>query len=430
MYNNSKPIITRNISDIKFEEYDLDNGLHVILHEDKTNPIVTIDLWYHVGSKNEARGKTGFAHLFEHMMFQGSENVKRTEHFKYIQKAGGYLNGSTSQDRTNYYESLPSNQLELALWLESDRMGSLDVNQENFDNQRDVVIEEKNQRNDNVPYGTKWSNLFKYSFKNEPYEWVPIGSIEDLNNATLEDAKKFYAKYYSPSNAVVTISGDISCDSALEKVHKYFGSIKSNIKFKDNFGEIKFNTGEVKEKVYDAVKIPGVFIAFKIPGLTENETPALELLTSILGSSRSSRLYSNVVYDRKLSKSANSFMWDNELGGLLIISCLGFVNSNPDEIEKGVTETIENLMIKPVTDFEIEKSKNYLETLITDSLQTNLGKAENLSYYRTYFKDTGLINTNYEKYSKITAEEIMRTATKYLVNDNRVVLHYISKNGN
>src|SRR3990172_7230236 len=157
MYNNSKPIITRNISDIKFEEYDLDNGLHVILHEDKTNPIVTIDLWYHVGSKNEARGKTGFAHLFEHMMFQGSENVKRTEHFKYIQKAGGYLTGSTSQDRTNYYESLPSNQLELALWLESDRMGSLDVNQENFDNQRDVVIEEKNQRNDNVPYGTKWS---------------------------------------------------------------------------------------------------------------------------------------------------------------------------------------------------------------------------------------------------------------------------------
>jgi len=426
MINNPKPV-SPDIENIKFVEHVLDNGLRVILHEDNTNPIVTVDLWYHVGSKNEEKGKTGFAHLFEHLMFQGSKNIKRTEHFRYVQMAGGILNGSTNQDRTNYYESLPSSQLELALWLESDRMGYLNVNQENFDNQRDVVKEEKRQRNDNVPYGTKWMNLFKYSFRDEPYEWVPIGSIEDLNNATLEDAKTFYRKYYSPSNAVIVVSGDINYDSALEKVNRYFSGLRSNLKKSNNSFEVKFNFGEVKENVYDSIQIPGVFIGYKIPGATSGEIPALELLTLILGSSKSSQLYTNLVYKKRLAKSAGSFIWDNEFGGLIIISCIGFVDSNPEEIEKGITETIGNLLTNKISDFELEKAKNSAEAYIIETMQTNLGKAEKLAFYSTFFNNTGLINSIFEKYANLTSDDILKTASKYFVNKNRVILHYLRK---
>lgn len=419
----------RNISELKFDEFTLENGLHVILHKDHTNPIVSVDLWYHVGSKDESPGKTGFAHLFEHMMFQGSKNVKRTEHFRFIQEAGGTLNGSTSQDRTNYYETVPSNNLELALWLESDRMGFLNVNEENFENQRDVVKEEKRQRNDNVPYGTKWNNLFGNSFKNEPYEWMPIGSMEDLDNATLDDAVSFYHRFYSPANTVLVITGDIENDSAINYVGRYFGNIKSNHINKNKFPEIKFCNGEIKKTIIDSVQIPGIFIGYKIPGLTSAEIPALEILCSILGESRSSRLYSSIVYKKNLAKSAGTFMWDNELGGLLIISCMGYYDSVPLEIEKSITETVEELQAKPVEEAELEKAKNSLESDLVESMQTSIGKAENLAFFRTYFKNTGLVNTIFEKYSDVNQSEIQRAATKYLVNNNRVVLHYVSKNG-
>jgi len=191
---------------VDFDEFDLENGLHVILHKDNSNPIVSVDIWYHVGSKDEDTNRTGFAHLFEHMMFQGSENVGKAEHFSYVQKAGGTVNGSTNQDRTNYFESLPSNQLELALWLESDRMSTLNVTQENFDNQREVVKEEKRQRYDNVPYGSRFYNLFSLAFKNQPYGWIPIGSMQHLNDADLSYAQNFYKRFYNPNNAVLVVS--------------------------------------------------------------------------------------------------------------------------------------------------------------------------------------------------------------------------------
>lgn len=423
-----KSTTARNISFIDFKEYTLDNGLHIILHKDSTNPLISIDIWYHVGSKDEDTGKTGFAHLFEHMMFQGSKNVKKAEHFKYVQHAGGIVNGSTSQDRTNYYESIPSNQIELALWLESDRMGYLNVNQENFNNQRDVVKEEKLQNYDNVPYGSKWYNLFNRSFKGEPYEWVPIGSMEDLNNAKLNDAIEFYNRYYSPSNAVLTISGDLEYETAFDMAAKYFGGIKSgNGINKKIFPGINFSQGEVKEIISDSVQVPGIFIAYKIPGLLSDDSPALDLLATILGESRSSRLYSKIVYEKKLAKSANAFVWDNELGGLLIISCMGYVDSDPTEIEKNVSGEIEKLLAEPVSETELDKAKNKLETDLIQNLQTNIGKAEFLSYFRTFFRETGRINSLLEKYSAITAGDILIAANKYLKNDNRVILHYINK---
>ena len=428
MHNNSKPALTRNFTQIDFKEFDLPNGLHLIVHRDTSTPIVSVDIWYHVGSKDEDKEKTGFAHLFEHMMFQGSSHVKKTEHFNFIHQAGGTLNGSTSHDRTNYFETLPSNQLKLALWLESDRMGYLNVNSENFNNQRDVVKEEKRQRQDNVPYGTKWLNLFSKSFKGEPYGWVPIGSMDDLDNATLEDAVSFYKRYYSPSNAVVVISGDINFDEAFEYTNRYFGNISRNVTDKKVFPKIGFNVGEVKETIYDSIQIPAIFIGYKIPGLKSDDAPALELFTSILGESKSSRLYSNIVYRNNLAKSAGAFAWDNELGGLLVISAMGFVNSDLDEIEKSITEETNKLITGTIAGGEIDKAKNNLEAGIIESLQTNIGKADTLAYYWTYFRNTNLVNTVFDKYSGITEDDIKKAASKYILDNNRVVLHYKKRN--
>lgn len=426
MYNISRPI-TRNIINLDFKEEQLENGLNVILHKDNTNPIVSVDIWYHVGSKDEEVGKTGFAHLFEHIMFQGSKNVKKAEHFKYVQHAGGIANGSTTQDRTNYFESLPSNQLDLALWLESDRMAYLNVNQENFDNQREVVKEEKRQRNDNVPYGTKWFHLFKNAFRGEPYEWVPIGSMEDLNNATLNDALDFYEKYYSPSNAALVISGDIEYEETFEQARKYFGDIRNNTIEKKKFPVLNFNAGEVKDFLYDSVHIPALFIGYKIPGVISPEIPSIELLSTILAESKSSRLYTNIVHKKKLAKSASCFVWGNELGGLLVISCIGLYNSDLYELEKNITEEVENLIVSAVSESELEKAKNNLESYMVDTLQTNIGKAEFLAFFKTYFKNTGMINTVLEKYTKITVNDIKMAAAKYLASDNRVVLYYLDK---
>lgn len=410
---------------IDFEEFDLGNGLHVILHKDNTNPIVSVDIWYHVGAKDEDPGRTGFAHLFEHMMFQGSNNVKKTEHFNYIQNAGGTLNGTTSQDRTNYFATVQSNQLELLLWLESDRMATLQVTQDNFDNQRDVVKEEKRQRYDNVPYGSRWGELMKRAFKGQSYEWIPIGSMEDLNNADLNYAQKFYRKYYSPDNAVLVISGDIDYDNAKILSEKYFGDIKPANTKKNKYPEIIFNQGEVKDVIYDNVQLPAVYIGYKIPGLKDKDVHALELISLILGDGRSSRLYKDIVYDRKSAKSIGSFLWDNEVGGLLIITATGFKNTNPVSLIDNITNIINSISIKEVNDKEFEKAKNSIENDFINNLQTVMGKADALASYWTFYKNTNLINTIVGKYLDVTKEQILTAANKYLNTNNRVVLTYL-----
>lgn len=415
---------------IDFKEFDLENGLHVILHKDNTNPIVSVDIWYHVGAKDEDSGRTGFAHLFEHMMFQGSENVGKTKHFDYIQNAGGTLNGTTNQDRTNYFETAPSNQLELLLWLESDRMATLKVNQENFDNQREVVKEEKRQRYDNVPYGSRWGELMKRAFKGQTYEWVPIGSMDDLNSADLTYAQNFYKKYYSPDNAVIVVSGDIEYQNAENLVKKYFSGIKPAGTTKKKYTGIIFNQGEVKDTIYDNVQLPAVYIGYKIPGTISPEIYALELVSMILGDGKSSRLYRNLVYEKKLAKSAGCFIWDNEIGGMLIISSTGFKNTSGNELEQAITETVSGLLNDPPTDKELEKVKNAIENDYVNNMQTVMGKADALANYWTYFKNTELINTAINEYLKITKEEILSAVKKYIVSDNRVVLNYFPNNSN
>lgn len=414
---------------IEFEEFDLPNGLHVILHKDNTNPIVSVDIWYHVGAKDEDPGRTGFAHLFEHMMFQGSGNVKKTEHFNYIQNAGGTLNGTTNQDRTNYFETAPSNQLELLLWLESDRMSTLQVTQENFDNQREVVKEEKRQRYDNVPYGSRWGEMMKRLFKGQTYEWIPIGSMEDLNSADLNYAQEFYRKYYSPDNAVLVISGDIEYDNARMLAGKYFGDLKPAKTVKRRYPELIYNQGEVKDVIYDNVQLPAVYIGYKIPGTTSKDIQELELLSMIMGDGRSSRLYRDIVYDKKSAKSAGSFIWDNEIGGMFIVTATAFKNTNADSLLADITRIAESFAAEPVTDKELEKAKNSIENDYISNMQTIMGKADALASYWTFHKNTGLINTMVNEYLAITKEDIMNAAKKYLTNDNRVVLTYLPKNG-
>lgn len=414
---------------IDFEEFDLSNGLHVILHKDNTNPIVSVDIWYHVGAKDEDPGRTGFAHLFEHMMFQGSGNVKKTEHFNYIQNAGGTLNGTTNQDRTNYFETAPSNQLELLLWLESDRMSTLQVTQENFDNQREVVKEEKRQRYDNVPYGSRWGEMMKRLFKGQTYEWIPIGSMEDLNSADLNYAQEFYRKYYSPDNAVLVISGDIEYDNARRLAEKYFGDLKPANTKKKKYTEIIYNQGEVKDIIYDNVQLPAVYIGYKIPGTTSKDIQELEILSMIMGDGRSSRLYRDIVYDKKSAKSAGSFIWDNEVGGMFIITATAFKNTNADSLIADITRIADSFGTGPVTDKELEKAKNSIENDYISSMQTIMGKADALASYWTFHKNTGLVNTMVDEYLAVTKEDIIKAAKKYLTKDNRVVLTYLPKNG-
>jgi predicted Zn-dependent peptidase len=409
---------------IDFEEFDLKNGLHVIMHKDDTNPIIALDIWYHVGAKDEDPGRTGFAHLFEHMMFQGSKNIGKTQHFDYIQKAGGTLNGTTNQDRTNYFETVPSNQLELLLWLESDRMSTLQVTQENFDNQREVVKEEKRQRYDNVPYGSRWGEIMKRLFKGQTYEWIPIGSMEDLNSADLGYAQEFYSKYYSPDNAVLVIAGDIDYGLTRNLVEKYFGELKPANTKKNNYREIVFNQGEIKDVIYDNVQLPALYMGYKIPGATSKEARTLEILSLILGDGRSSRLYKNIVYDKKSSKSAGSFIWDNEKAGMLVIYATGFKNTSLDSLEANITALIEKLRIEGVLDFELEKSKNTIENDFTNNMQSVLGKADALASYWTFYRNTGKVNTIVDEYLSVTKEDILNAAKKYLSKDNRVVLFY------
>lgn len=415
---------------IDFKEYDLENGLHVIFYKDNTNPIVSVNIWYHVGSKDEDSGRTGFAHLFEHMMFQGSANVGKTEHFNYIQNAGGTLNGTTNNDRTNYFATVPSNQLELLLWLESDRMSTLQVTQENFDNQREVVKEEKRQRYDNAPYGSRWKEMMKRLFKEQTYEWTPIGSMEDLNSADLHYAKNFYKKYYSPDNAVLVVSGDFEYETAEKLVKKYFGDIKPSGTIKRKYNAIIFNQGEIIETIYDNVQLPAVYIGYKIPGTTHKDIYALTLLTMALGDGKSSRLYNEIVYNKKTARTAGSFLWDNELGGMAVITSTAFKYSDNVSLLNDIDSVINKISREGISSKELEKVKNSIEHDYVNMMQSTLRISDELAHYYTFFKNTGLINTSINEYMKITADDIKAAAQKYLVSDNRVVLKYLPKKQN
>ncbi len=412
---------------IEFIEFDLENGLHCIIHENHTAPIVTLDVWYHVGSKNEEPNRTGFAHLFEHLMFQGSKHVGKAEHFSYVQEAGGTLNGSTNFDRTNYYETLPANQLELALWLESDRMASLNVNEENFENQRNVVIEERRQRYDNAPYGRVYEELHKRAYTYHPYRWIPIGSIAHLQAATVEDAQRFYKTFYSPNNATLVVSGDVSSKEVQEKIQKYFADIPRNGGVPRPKNEDAPLTDEIRDTFYDNVELPAIFMAYRICNATSSDADVLDVISAILSNGRSSRLYQKLVHEERLAQSVSTHASANEHDGLFYISLIASHTTPLLELEKRFDEELQKIVIGDLTEDELEKAKNLAEMNFTRRLSYNFGVADSLAYFHTFFKNAGEINQEMHRLERITMEDVQRTAKRYFGEKKRVVLYWLPR---
>ena len=413
---------------IQFEKYTLPNGLTVILHQDRTAPVVAVTTLYHVGSKNEDTGRTGFAHFFEHLLFEGSENIKRGEFDKYVTNAGGALNANTSQDRTFYYELLPSNQLELGLWLESERMMHAKIEEIGVNTQREVVKEEKRQRIDNQPYGTILMEVLKRAYKVHPYRWAPIGSMEHLNAAQLSEFIDFYKTYYVPNNCVLSIAGDIDIAKTKQLIQAYFGEIPKGSKpiERPNVTEPALGA-EVRDVIEDNIQLPAVIQAYRAPKQGSDEYYAFNVLSTLLSGGESSRMNKILVDDKEMAVAAFAIPFFNEDAGLFINYALPNMGFTPEALESAMDSIINDLKVTPVSANEFQKVQNQIESEFVSSNSTMAGIAESLANYQVYFGDADLINTELAKYKKVTRDDLMNVAKKYLNKDNRVVLYYVPK---
>ncbi|GAA2156766.1 pitrilysin family protein [Kitasatospora kazusensis] len=424
---NPAPATTRGLP---ITEHRLANGLRVVLSEDHLTPVTAVCLWYDVGSRHEVKGRTGLAHLFEHLMFQGSASVSNNGHFELVQGAGGSLNGTTSFERTNYFETMPAHQLELALWLEADRMGSLlaALDDTSMENQRDVVKNERRQRYDNVPYGTAFEKLTGLSFPDgHPYHHTPIGSMADLDAATLEDARTFFRTYYAPNNAVLSIVGDIDPEQTIAWVEKYFGSIPSHDgKQPPRDGTLPDTVGgEIRELVREDVPSRALMAAYRLPHDGTREADAADLALTILGSGESSRLYNRLVRHDRTAVTAGF--------GLLRLAgapSLGWLDAKTSgdatlqQIETAVDEELARFAAEGPTPEELERAQAQIEREWLDRLTTVAGRADELCRYAVLFGDPKLLNSALDKILDITAEEIKAVAAARLRPDNRAILVY------
>ncbi|HUX84722.1 MAG TPA: pitrilysin family protein, partial [Chitinophagaceae bacterium] len=412
---------------IGFQEYQLPNGLRVILHRDVTVPVVAVTVLYHVGSKNEVPGRSGFAHFFEHLMFEGSENIRRGEYMKYVTDAGGTLNANTSQDRTFYYEVLPSNQLALGLWLESERMMHARIDTAGVNTQREVVKEEKRLRIDNQPYGSVYAQVLQRAFHGTPYGYPPIGSMADINKATLEEFIGFYKTYYVPNNAVLSIAGDINIDSTRRMIETYFGPIGRGTR-PINRPEVHVEALADSDKfaeIPDHIQLPAVIEAYRMPREGSPDYYSARVLSTILSGGPSSRMNTVLVDKTQLAAFAATEPSFNESAGLLINIAVANVGIKPDTLQKAIDAQVDDLKATLVPEHEFQKAMNQIETAFVTGNSTMLGIAESLSNYEVYFGDANLVNTELDRYRKVTRQDIMDVAKKYLVPDNRVVLYYV-----
>ncbi len=413
---------------IDFVEYDLDNGLHVILHQDASTPIVAVSVMYHVGSKNEKPDKTGFAHFFEHLLFEGSENIGRGEYDKYIEKAGGTLNANTSNDRTYYFEIMPSNQLELGLWLESERMLHAKVEDIGIETQREVVKEERRLRIDNQPYGTILQETMKRLFKVHPYKWPVIGSMEHLNAAVEADYKNFYADFYVPNNAVLSIAGDIDIDQTKEWIDKYYASIprgKGEI-YRPNVVEPEM-TGEIRDTIYDNIQLPAIIQAYRIPAQGTPEFYAVDMLSTLLSRGGSSRFQKAIVEDQQKALQVGSFPLALEDYSVSLAFAFCNMGIDPSDVEASIDAEVMKVQKELISDEEFQKLRNQIENDFVSSNSRVAGIAESLADYHMYFGDANLINTEIDRYLAVTKEDIRNAAIKYMQPDKRVVLYYLPK---
>jgi zinc protease len=413
---------------IKFEKYSLDNGLKVILHQDKSTPIVAVSVMYHVGSKNEKPDRTGFAHFFEHLLFEGSANIKRGEFDKYVQRAGGTLNANTTWDRTFYYEVLPSNQLELGLWLESERMLHAKVEKEGIETQRQVVKEERRQRIDNQPYGSFLEETFARAFREHPYRWPVIGSMAHLDAATDDDYVNFYKDFYVPDNAILSIAGDIDMAQAKKLVAKYFSAIpkgKGTV-YRPGITEPPL-TAEVRDTVYDNIQLPAVIHTYRIPAQGTPDYYAVKMLSQLLSQGESSRLSKALVDDQQLALFVGSIPLEMEDPGVAIAFGITAMGVSPKDLETGMDEEFSRVREKLITEQEFQKLRNQIENDFVNANATVMGVAESLANYEMYFGDANLINTDIQRYLNVTREDIKRVANRYFHPNNRVSLTYLPK---
>lgn len=419
--------IQAQLVEIPFTEFDLDNGLHVILHQDNSTPIVAVSVLYHVGSKNEDPDRTGFAHFFEHLMFEGSENIDRGEFDTYVSNAGGVNNANTTHDRTFYYEIFPSNQLELGLWLESERMLHAKIDHKGIETQREVVKEEKRQRVDNQPYGTWLSNSFEHAYHVHPYKWPVIGSMEDLNAASDEDFKNFYKKYYLPNNATLSIAGDIDVNQTKDLVKKYFGDIPSgNEVVQPDVVEPPLQ-GPIVDTVYDNITLPAMFLTYRIPAQTNPDIYPIKMLATLLSEGESSRMVKKLKNEEKLAIQIANFPMDLEDPGVSFIIGLPNVGVELNDLLSGIDEEFEKVRNELITEHEYQKLQNQFESQFIRSNISMVSIAESLANYYTYYGNTNLINTEIEKIRNVTREDIRRVAQEYFTPDNRVILYYLPK---
>ena len=418
---------------LPLDSYQLDNGLRVTLSEDHSAPVVAVNLWYHVGSANERPDRTGFAHLFEHMLFQGSANVAANEHFELVQRAGGTLNGSTWLERTNYFETVPSHHLELALWLEADRMGALlpAMTQEKLDTQRDVVKNERRWSVDNQPYGTWWERLPALCFPTEhPFHHSLIGSMDHLSEASLDDVAEFFRTFYTPDNAVLTIAGDFDPVATRAMVARHFGGIARGhgrpalppMELPPTFGEWK------REVVEDDVMLPRLFLAFRAPVFGSREFYAGSVCAAVLGQRRGSRLYRTLVREREVASDVSAFTWDLAKGAdLFVADATARPGISAEALEAAVVAEIDALRRDGVREDEVARALALIETDYVASMQTAGERADAISKFATLLGDPAVVNTQLDAYRRVTAADVTRFARERLGENNRASLVYVPR---
>ena len=417
-----------NAQQIKFEEYDLPNGLHVILHQDNSAPVVTTSVMYHVGAKDEAAGRTGFAHFFEHLLFEGTKNIKRGEWFKLVSSNGGSNNANTSPDRTDYYETFPSNNEQLGLWMEAERLRHPVINQIGVDTQREVVKEEKRLRMDNQPYGGLFNAILTTLFKKHPYKGTVIGSMEDLNSAKLEEFNAFFKKYYIPNNATLVVAGDIKPEQTKKWINEYFGSIPKGTPITRNFPKETPITQEFEETIYDAnIQIPAYIFAYRTPAGNERDAYILSMLGSYLSKGKSSVLYKKLVDNEKKALAVEAFNLGLVDHSIFAFFAIPMGNTSKDVLKKDIDAEIKKLQTDLISEEDYQKLQNQVENDFVNANSSVEGIANTLADSYLLKGNTNLINEEINIYRSITREDLRNAAKKYLNSNQRAIINYLPK---
>ncbi|MGA2598166.1 MAG: pitrilysin family protein [Bryobacteraceae bacterium] len=407
---------------LKIATAELPNGLKMVMHEDHSRPVINLQVWYHVGSKDEREGRTGFAHLFEHLMFRGSKNVAPEEHMKYVREAGGNVNAYTSFDQTVYWETFPSNYLERMLWLEADRLSSLNISEENFTKEREVVKEERRLRFENPPYGLLQDDLWSIAYQKYPYRHAPIGSMEDLNKATTADVQQFFNTFYVPNNATVVIVGDFDAADAEAWAKKYFGPIPSSKSPVPRVAVTEPPQTEMRDvtKKYANIPLPAVLEMYHLPPLGNPDGYALDIASDVLSNGQSSRLYKRLVYDEQAAVQAAGQAFFLEGPSLFFGIAIANQGKNIKEVGSSMDFVFEQMRKAPISDEELTKAKNQTTAGFIVGRQSMQEKADLLGKVSVLEKNPELVNTELEKYQAVTAAEVQRVCAKYLVSTNEV----------